>query len=69
MTAYLANENGTMDPFINVFGVEKNEKMDTAGFEEFSYSGSNVRGVHLHDENECGYQQTYLQRMVSVHRL
>jgi len=35
MTAYLANKNGTMDPFINVFGIEKGEKMDTAGFEEF----------------------------------
>ena len=35
MTAYLANENGTMDPFINVFGVEKNENMDKTGFEEF----------------------------------
>jgi AraC family transcriptional regulator len=35
MTAYLANEKGTMDPFINVFGIEKNENMDTAGFELF----------------------------------
>jgi AraC family transcriptional regulator len=37
MTAYLANENGTMDPFINVLGIEKNENMDTTGFEGFHF--------------------------------
>ena len=33
MTAYMANENGTWDPVVNVFGVEKTNKMDTKGFE------------------------------------
>jgi len=41
MTAYLPNENGTMDPFINVFGVEKYERMDTTGFEEFEIPAAN----------------------------
>ena len=35
MTAYFANENGSWDPMVNVFGVEKNENMDTNGFEVF----------------------------------
>lgn len=33
MSVYLPNELGTMDPFINVLGIEKNESMDTTGFE------------------------------------
>jgi AraC family transcriptional regulator len=35
MSGYLPNENGTMDPFINVLGIEKNGSMDTTGFEVF----------------------------------
>jgi AraC family transcriptional regulator len=35
MSVYLPNEQGTMDPFINVLGIEKSEGMDTTGFEIF----------------------------------
>ena len=35
MTAYLANEDGSWDPMVNVFGIEKNENMDTKDFEVF----------------------------------
>ena len=36
MSVYLPNENGTWDPMVNVFGIEKNENMDTTGFEIFN---------------------------------
>jgi len=35
MTAYLENEDGTWDPVVNVFGVEKMDKMNTNDFEVF----------------------------------
>lgn len=35
MSAYLANEDGTFDPVVNAFGIEKTEKMDVKGFEVF----------------------------------
>jgi len=35
MTAYLENENGTWDPVVNVFGVEKTDKMSMKDFEVF----------------------------------
>jgi AraC family transcriptional regulator len=35
MSVYLPNENGTWDPIVNAFGVEKVDKIDTKGFKVF----------------------------------
>jgi AraC family transcriptional regulator len=40
MSVYLPNELGTMDPFINVLGIEKNDSMDTTGFEIYHIPAS-----------------------------
>jgi AraC family transcriptional regulator len=46
MSFYLPNENGTMDPFINVFGIEKNEEMDTKDFEVFHIPAATYAEFH-----------------------
>jgi AraC family transcriptional regulator len=36
LSTFLANEEGTLDPLIMAFGIEKTEKMNVKGFEVFS---------------------------------